>query len=167
MLNFFRKTGFTKSEVILIISLAVIFVTGLLLKEFSWKPAAVFDYSSTDSLFNLKVKRMFGNLEKDTLTSRQKENTEKLTKLNDSLLSISEDKTSGNNKLNFLKTKININIAGTADLVMLPGIGEVTAEKIIDLREKKGKFRNIEQLKEVKGIGDKKFEKIKDYITVE
>lgn len=60
--------------------------------------------------------------------------------------------------------KININTATEAELVQLPGIGPVTAQKIIDYRESNGKFSNVEDIKNVSGIGDKKFEQIKDKI---
>lgn len=63
-------------------------------------------------------------------------------------------------------TKININTATLADLVSLPGIGEVTAQKIIDYRVKIDGFKSIEQIQDVKGIGEKKYGSIKDLITV-
>ena len=53
------------------------------------------------------------------------------------------------------------------ELTELPGIGEVTAQNIVDHREKNDKFKSIEGLKEVKGIGDAKYEKVKDLITTE
>ena len=62
--------------------------------------------------------------------------------------------------------KVNINTATQTELETLPGIGASTAIKIIDYRKDKGKFKSIEDIKEVKGIGDSKFEKIKEYITV-
>lgn len=62
--------------------------------------------------------------------------------------------------------KININKATEEELDTLPGIGESTAKKIIEYREEKGTFKNIEELKEVSGIGDAKFDKIKDLVTV-
>lgn len=61
--------------------------------------------------------------------------------------------------------KVNINIADKNTLMNLTGIGEKTAEKIIDYR-KENKFKNIEDIKNVSGIGDKKYEKIKNNITV-
>ena len=64
------------------------------------------------------------------------------------------------------KQKININTATQTQLETLPGIGPSTAIKIITYRKEKGKFKTIEDIKEVNGIGDSKFEKIKDYITV-
>lgn len=62
--------------------------------------------------------------------------------------------------------RININTATLAELVSLPGIGEVIAQKIIDYRAEIGGFKNIEQIQGVKGIGEKKFGSIKDLITV-
>lgn len=61
---------------------------------------------------------------------------------------------------------ININTAGTAELDTLPGIGPTLAQRIIQHREVNGPFRQIEDIKNVSGIGDKKFEDIKDRITV-
>ena len=62
--------------------------------------------------------------------------------------------------------KININKATISDLTSISGIGEATAQKIIDYRTKNGNFKSIEDLKEITGIGEKKFEKIKDYIDI-
>lgn len=67
---------------------------------------------------------------------------------------------SNNNK------KININTATKTDLETLPGIGESTALKIIEYRKEKGKFKLIEDIKQVNGIGENKFNKIKELITV-
>lgn len=69
---------------------------------------------------------------------------------------------SNNNK----KLKININTATKTDLETLPGIGESTALKIIEYRKKKGKFKLIEDIKQVNSIGENKFNKIKELITV-
>lgn len=62
--------------------------------------------------------------------------------------------------------KININKATQTELEAIPGIGPSTALKILNYRNQNGKFSSIEDIKNVSGIGDKKFEKIKDYITI-
>ena len=62
--------------------------------------------------------------------------------------------------------KININSADIEKLCEIPGIGESLAQRIIEYRNDKGKFKSIEDLKNVSGIGDKKFEAIKNLIEV-
>lgn len=62
--------------------------------------------------------------------------------------------------------KININTADKSQLMGLTGIGEVTAEKIINYREEKGGFQKVEDIKNVSGIGNSKYDKIKDKIYV-
>lgn len=61
---------------------------------------------------------------------------------------------------------VNINEADIKELDSLPGVGEATATKIINHREENGKFKAIEEIKNVNGIGDKKYENIKDMITI-
>lgn len=62
--------------------------------------------------------------------------------------------------------KININMADEKSLEAIPGVGPATAKKIVDYRTKQGKFNAIEDIKNVSGIGDKKFESMKDFISV-
>lgn len=64
------------------------------------------------------------------------------------------------------KQKVNINEAKQEELEELPGIGPSIAKKIIEYREQNGKFTSIDELQEVKGIGEAKFENIKEYVTV-
>ena len=61
---------------------------------------------------------------------------------------------------------VNINTATQTELETLPGIGPSIASKIINYRKEKGKFTKIEDIKNVNGIGDAKFEKIKSLICV-
>ncbi len=61
---------------------------------------------------------------------------------------------------------ININNATIEELSELPGVGESLAKRIFDYREENGKFKSIDDLKNVSGIGDKKFENLKEYIVV-
>ena len=62
--------------------------------------------------------------------------------------------------------KININKATISDLEKISGIGPSLANKIINYRDSNGKFNSIDELKNVSGIGDKKYESIKEYITI-
>ena len=61
---------------------------------------------------------------------------------------------------------ISINSASISELCTLPGIGESTAEKIIEYRNNYGGFNSLEELKNISGIGEKKYEKIKELITL-
>lgn len=62
--------------------------------------------------------------------------------------------------------KININKANKQQLETLPSIGPALAERIIDYRKTHGSFKNVGDIKNVKGIGDKTFEKFKDLIEI-
>lgn len=64
------------------------------------------------------------------------------------------------------KGKLNINKASVEELDTLPGIGAVIAGRIIDYRNKNGSFKTLTELKEVSGIGDAKYEKVKDLISI-
>lgn len=75
---------------------------------------------------------------------------------------IEENTVSSNNSTQ----TININKATEKEFETLPGIGPSLASKIIEYRNQNGKFGSIEDIKNVNGIGDSKYEKIKDLITV-
>ena len=62
---------------------------------------------------------------------------------------------------------ININTATAEELATLEGIGDKTAQNIVEYRDANGPFAAIEDIKNVKGIGDKKLEKIRESITLE
>ena len=64
------------------------------------------------------------------------------------------------------KNVININKANIEELESIPGVGPSMAQKIINYRIENGNFKTIEDLKNVSGIGDKKFESMKDYVCV-
>ncbi|MDP4120925.1 MAG: helix-hairpin-helix domain-containing protein [Bacillota bacterium] len=70
-------------------------------------------------------------------------------------------------KIKNASVKININTATASDFDQnLTGIGPVIAERIVKYREQHGNFKTIDDIKNVKGIGDALFKKIKDNITV-
>ena len=61
---------------------------------------------------------------------------------------------------------LNLNTATKEELVALPGIGPAKAQAILDYRNAHGQFKSVEELKDVKGIGAKRFEKLKGELTV-
>lgn len=95
---------------------------------------------------------------------KQKENSNYISNANTDIIA----KNSQENKTGAIKTnsKVNINTATKEELDTLPGIGESTANKIINYRKENGNFKSIDEIKEVSGIGDSKFEQIKDLIEI-
>lgn len=83
---------------------------------------------------------------------------------NDACIEDSTNDTSSSSVV--ISGKISLNTATLDELMMLPGIGEAKAEAIIKYREEVGAFQNIEELKEVNGIGDAIFDDIKESITI-
>lgn len=61
---------------------------------------------------------------------------------------------------------VNLNTATAAQIATLPGIGEKAAQRIIEYRDKNGGFKKVEELMNVKGIGEKSFLKLKALVTV-
>lgn len=87
-------------------------------------------------------------------------------KENNNLYITDESKTIEKNNNPQKTGKININTATQEELETLPGIGPTTSLKIINYRNENGKFKSIEDIKEVSGIGESKFNNIKDMISI-
>jgi competence protein ComEA len=62
--------------------------------------------------------------------------------------------------------KVDLNSAQLSQLDTLPGVGEVTAQRIIDWRTQRGRFTSVEQLRQVDGIGESRFARLKELVTV-
>jgi len=160
-----RKIGFTETEIKVILFLAVGFLIGFgvkLYKDNSKPEYKIYNYSEQDSLFNY-----YNTRAENKLNDKKNRNENKTVDSKEEVLDFSS--------ANFEKKKsspppeeksININNADLETLIRLPGIGEKTAHKIIDLRSEKTKFENLEELMEVKGIGKVKFNKIKKFLYI-
>jgi len=124
-----------------------------------------YDFSRLDSLHQIKLKKI-QIIDKKNKKDKVKYKAIKSSKIK-SLNKIKKVKEI--NKINSLtvsKKIININTSNIEELVKLKGIGKVTAQKIVVLRGRKGKFTDVDELLEVKGIGKKKLTKIKEFIKL-
>ena len=81
-------------------------------------------------------------------------------------ISNSQNNVIPNNNTNNQNGKININTATIQELDQIPGVGEATANKILTYRDEVGKFKSIEEIKNVSGIGEKKYENMKEFICI-
>jgi competence ComEA-like helix-hairpin-helix protein len=163
--NYLKKIGFTETEIYVVLFLAGMFMLGFVYVEFIKDETPTenknFDYSEEDSLFNYYSKlNPEYNVEDSSLISNL-EIKKRVLELSDSFAYVKKDLSS------LVEKSININTAGINEFIKLPGIGEKTAEKIIQLRNQKGKFRKLEELMEVRGIGEIKFNKIKMYLYID
>lgn len=151
------RIGFTETEIKVLLFIILTFCGGYaytFYKNTVLNPVGNFDYSVADSIFLSKNSNNVTNYEKNLA-------------YNEEVLDFSKT------DFNFTKKesvksgeKVNINTAGKNELMKLPGIGEKTADKIIDFRKQNGKFRREEDIMDVKGIGIKKFEKIRELIII-
>lgn len=135
------------------------FFTGLFIKYLildSEKAEREFDYSYQDSIFASKMQS-----DTSELIQKKVDSDQELLDFNTYELNLR-----ANSQNNLAPASIDINSAAREELVILPGIGEKTADAIIRHREKFGKFKTAEALMNVKGIGVKKLEKIRKYIYV-
>jgi competence protein ComEA len=117
-----------------------------------------FDYAKTDSIFNSVQEK----INADSAKFQNKKFDYK-----QEVLDFSTDK--ANEKSKKLKSgnkKFDLNSIGFSELIGLPGIGKKVAENIIEYRNKNGKFNSIEQLLEIKGIGEKKLDELKEFLII-
>lgn len=104
-------------------------------------------------------------VDEDSINILSKEDI--LNKVSQENIENSNDELNENfNKENEKNKKIDLNTASIEELKTVPGIGDVTAKNIVEYREINGKFKNIESLMEINRIGQKTFDKMKDYFFV-
>lgn len=158
-LNRARSFGMTRNETVVIVFLVSVSLFGGVLNYFrDDAPKNVSDYRDLykehDSLFIERSTVVAQLTEADTTKPVHAEETQQ----------------AGNQKTKsaaLADRRININTASQQLLLQLPGVGPSTADKIIAYRKQQGKFQSIDEIMNVKGIGQKKFEKMKTYICVE
>jgi len=159
-----KKIGLTQTELKISLFVIIIFLFGLSYKVFFDKqetvPYQIFDYSEEDEKF-------YGSSKDTSLINSQKSDDKEVDYKQEVLDFNSQSFDNIQKKVLPAEKSINLNSAKLEDLVNLPGIGEKTAQKIIEYREQHKRFRNINELLNVKGIGEAKLAKIKKYIFID
>jgi len=149
------KLGFTLTETRVILLLVFSILTGLLYSVFTSNNISSqknYDYSKEDSIFYSKY---YSEESEDSIQSFRSE-----------VIPLENKESYRTKKILPKENSIDINKAGREELMNLPGIGEKTAQSIIDYRNKNGNFRTEAGLLNVKGIKEGKLNKIKPYIFV-
>jgi competence protein ComEA len=144
--------GFTRNESNVVVILASAFLVGLGIRWYQSstrvEPATKqFDYSRSDSIFQERSKLIAAL---SAQPSAQTPNAHPST----------------GRKPTLAPGSININTASKGELMQLPGIGATYAERIVKHRKDHGPFRSVRDLLNVKGIGEKKFARLKGLLTV-
>jgi comEA protein len=152
------KYGFTSEEIKVILFFIVLIAAGAVYKF----------YRDNDSIPNkhtyTKQDSLFFQILGDTQAVAPQHDS--LFNSADAASGMSAIKRESPHKGSIPEKSVNINRASVKELTLLPGIGEKTAEKIIAYRNQAGSFKSIAQIMEVKGIGVKKFEKMKRFIVI-
>ncbi len=160
-----QTLGLTKTEILTFIFVLSVFVLGLILNytkiEFSEKKIKKFEYSFQDSLFKALSEKFneqsFANKKKEKRVDSEVELSDFSRKELDSKKKTSQPE----------EHSININTADEKTLIKVPGIGRTLGKRIVELRIRKGGYRNLDELLEVSRIGLKKLNSIKKYIYIE
>ncbi len=160
--KFSEKAGFTQTEIKVIFFLLIILLIGGVAKtvtqskeNFDYKS---FSYTKDDSLF---ISESPGNESFKAFETSDSLNKSKVLDFKNQNFFNAERKAIPKEK------SVNLNKSGVEELTRIPGIGKIIAKNIIELRNQRGKFLNLEELLDVKRIGDKKFNKIKRYFYIE
>ncbi len=154
----FNKLNFTKTESRVVLILLAVVIAGLGIKMFvNTLPAETqFDRAKAENI----IKRSSGKIVNDSIS-----NVSNSVSQADS--TVKKETRKSKKGENLSEKSVNINTASKDLLMQLPGVGKATAEKIIEHRETQGPFKRIEDIMKVKGIGQKKFDKMKIYLTTD
>ena len=128
----------TERNVILFLTVTMLAGAGIRLYQVTFPTAPQFDYRSADSTY-----AALSNATEESIADSTMERGEEVS------------------------GKLNINTATKQQLLDLPGIGEVTAERILKLREEKGRFASLKDLCTIKGMSKRKLERLEPLITTQ
>ncbi len=151
--KFNRTFGFTRTESRVVLFLVVSFIFGIGVKTLrsGSGPPVAFDYTASDSEFAALSSAI------DTSPPAPWPARNLMPRFPGDSARAHADK----------DHPLDLNMASKAELIALPGIGEVTAEKIILYRKDHGKFSSVDELSRIKGIGPKKLERLRPLCRVE
>jgi len=164
--------SFTKSEVRVIIFISAVISAGYIVKFYGSltgeSDKGTYDYSEYDNEFRERSLKIYAddNKKRDTSSSGERELYGKLTAAEKTLIQKKETEAADGSE-GTADFTIDINTAGADELTELPGIGESIAERILEYREANKRFASVKDLMKVKGIGRKKFEKIKKFVKAD
>jgi len=153
-----RLASLTETEIKIFIFVLTMLCIGLAIKYFTSEAEQKikkFSYSKEDSLF-----AYFNNLEFDTATTQLEAIFPNTKLFSPKILEQSKYE-----KKEF-RGRLNLNSATSAQLATLPGIGAKTAEQICNYKKRVGNIKSLDELLNVKGIGEKKLTKLKHYLTL-
>jgi competence ComEA-like helix-hairpin-helix protein len=128
----------TERKVMLFLVVTLFVGVGIRLYQATFPSAPQFEYHASDSTF-----AALSSVPEDTLTEAPREGIDELS------------------------GKLNINTATKQQLLDLPGIGEVTADRIVVYRTENGKFSSIDELRAIKGMSKRKIENLRPLITTQ
>ena len=164
--NISIKLSLTDQEIKTIVFILLIVSLGLIIKFGNIKiPENRLEKSSFSFYDSLNKAIENQNL----IPSKQNKILEKRVDSEQELLDFSVNKldTDKKNKFSLEEHSLNLNSASEEILIKLPGIGPMTAEKIIDLRKSKKGYKKVDELLEIKGIGPAKLKAIKKYLYID
>lgn len=132
---------------------------GTIVEDLIKKAGGLSDQTLDKDLFTKNINRV------EILSDGQKITIPQVSSTSSTVAGASTSKQATETSTN-ISSKINLNSASLADLDKLPGIGPTYAQRIIDYRNSHNGFKTIEEIQNVKGIGPKTFEKLKDLISI-